>query len=101
LDYTKIKKIEAQAPEGYEGEGAEGEEAEEDPETGELVSKPRNELITIAGRVYREESMTEPGQFKWIYERWNKVTTSAQHPDIIGTIAGVCRSADEEMKAYQ
>jgi hypothetical protein len=48
--------MEAQAPEGYEGEGAEGEEAEEDPETGEPVSKPRNELITIAGRVYREES---------------------------------------------
>jgi hypothetical protein len=71
LDYTKIKKMEAQAPEGYEGEGAEGEEAEEDPETGEPISKPRNELITIAGRVYREESTTEEGQFKWIYERWN------------------------------
>lgn len=76
--------MEAQAPEGYEGEGADGDEPEEDPESGELVTRARNELITIAGRVYREESGEN---FKWIYERWNKVTTSAQHPDIINTIA--------------
>ena len=69
--------MEAQAPEGYEGEGADGEEPEEDPESGEPVTRARNELITIAGRIYREESHAVEGQFKWIYERWNQVTTSA------------------------
>ena len=54
----------------------------------------------MAGRIYREDSQTQEGQFKWIYERWNQVTSSAQFPDIVGTLSGLCRSADEEMKGY-
>lgn len=61
--------MEAMAPEGYEG--GEEPEQEEDPESGEPITRPRNELITIAGRVYREEPAAENGRCKWIYERWN------------------------------
>lgn len=63
--------MEQKAPEGYEGEGGDGGEQEEDPEGGEQAPSFRNELITIAGRVYREESLVEGEGCKWIYERWN------------------------------
>ena len=63
--------MEQKAPEGYEGEGVEGEEQEEDPEGDNPAAKMRNELITIAGRIYREESTIQNAPCKWIYERWN------------------------------
>jgi hypothetical protein len=69
LDYTKIKKL--ALPEGFEGEGEEIPD-DEDEENGK---KTRNELIYIAGRVYREDFNSKNRQAhdkpKWIYEKWN------------------------------
>jgi len=47
--------MEQMAPEGYEGEGVEGDDQDQDPDADNEGPKPRNELITIAGRIYREE----------------------------------------------
>lgn len=49
LDYTKINKL--PLPEGFEGEGEDIVD-DEDEENGK---KTRNEVIYIAGRVYRED----------------------------------------------
>ena len=89
LDYEYVRKV--NLPEGWEeeaeaaGEGEEGEEAGAE----EAGKKPRNELIYLAGRLFREEipegkagadgrgSPRSPrGQHKWVYERWNKAITS-------------------------
>lgn len=94
LDYTKVKKLEL--PEDYQ----ETLEANDDEDA---LPNSRNELIFIAGRVYREDfnPRTKKAQApKWIYERLNQVTTSQKFPDIHKTLADLCKSASEEVEFY-
>ena len=55
IDYSYVKKIDL--PEGYEEDaeaaGGDGEDAEENGE--ESARKPKNQLIYLAGRLFREE----------------------------------------------
>lgn len=72
LDYTKIKKIEV--PEGYDESPADEDDSS------------RNELIFVAGRLFKEEVYPKTGEAletpKWIYEKYNQVTTSSKFPNI-------------------
>ena len=89
LDYQYVKKVDL--PEGFEDEAA--EEAPEDGEEGEDAKK-KNEVIYLAGRLFREDPKTKPKpertgnetpisddeedvQPKWIYEKWNKAISTA------------------------
>ena len=85
-------------PEGFEDEAAEGE-AEEGEEEGE--GKKKNEIIYLAGRIFREEPPAKPAragdetpnsqedepQPKWIYEKWNQAISTSKYPQIEKTLA--------------
>lgn len=64
LDYTKIKTLEV--PEEFD---------ETPPVDEDGVEGPKNELIYISARIYREEIDLRTGKAhatpKWIYERYN------------------------------
>lgn len=99
LDYSYIDKVKAQA--GIED--AEEEQADEDEEDEDGAPKAKNEMIFLAGRLYREDTEVktkggerqseeqppassdkpandEDPKFKtrWIYERWNKVINTSE-----------------------
>lgn len=90
LDYANVSKIEL--PEGYSEEGADDEGADEDDAAD--ASKPRNELVYIAGRVYKCEG-------KWIYEQYHHVTTTEQFPDIAASMGDLFRRAKREVAMYE
>lgn len=72
LDYTKIASVEL--PEGYE-ENAGGEDEEE--------PAARNELVYLAGRLFRDQGLEERrGGVRWVYEKYTKVTTSESMPNV-------------------
>lgn len=89
-----IKKLEV--PEDYK-ETVEGED-EDQPSV-------RNELVYIAGRVYKEDvdQRTKKAHKtpKWIYERYNQVITTQKFPDFQNTLADLQRNADEEVNFYE
>lgn len=80
LDYTNISKVDI--PEDYnEGDLAAAEDEE--------PAAPRNELIILAGRLFRDESKEKPGDKvgKWVYEKWGKSTTSNEFPKLAQRLA--------------
>lgn len=89
LDYTNVRDIEL--PEGFTEEGADDEGDEEDAADS---SKPRNELVYIAGRIYKCEG-------KWIFEQFHHVTTSEQFPDIAASMGDLFRRAKREVAMYE
>lgn len=114
IDYTYIKKVEL--PEGFEEDAEAAAAGDEEAEDGdEAGKKQKNEVIWLAGRIYREdvvikskpstaldESADEPKSpgeevdVKWIYERYNKAITTEQFPSIASTLADLhCRSREE------
>ena len=100
-----------------DGEDAEADEDEEEGET-----KTKKETIFVAGRLYREdieikgepEVASEPVaegeapkvpeseyKTKWIYERWNKVITSADYPDLPGAMAKLLLQSRTEVDQHK
>jgi len=85
-----VKKVEL--PEGFEEEAAAEAEAEVDEEANG-DGKKKNEVIYLAGRIFREDPKTKPKperagdetpvseveepQPKWIYEKWNKAISTS------------------------
>ena len=104
IDYTYVRKVEL--PEGWEEPGEDaGEEA--GSEAGEEAEqKPKNELIYLAGRIFREDVVVKGNrspreQTKWVYERWNKAITSESYPQIAETLANLHKSAYSEVKSFE
>lgn len=103
-----------------EAAGLEDEEAEEEPveeeedEDGEANTK--KETIFLCGRLYREdieqpqakqpepkegEDAVEPEKkykTKWVYERWNKVVSSGEFPDVPAQLGKVLKDSRNELK---
>ena len=111
LDYSYIDKV--KKDEGIEDEAeAEDEEAEDGEEP------VKKEHIFLAGRLYREDTELrqspppepkegeEPApvpekkyKTRWIYERWNKVVSSADFPDVAKRLGGLYNSARKEVRS--
>lgn len=94
-----MKKVEL--PEGFEDEGAADAEAEGEEEA-DGEGKKKNEVIYLAGRIFREEPKIKPRagdetptsdveepQPKWVYEKWNKAISSSKYPEIEKTLADI------------
>lgn len=97
------------------GEDEEEEEAaaDEDEEDGE--GKAKNEMIFLAGRLYREdieirqppapepkdgeEAVPQEKMYKtkWIYERWNKVVNSSEFYDVAGQLGDLLKRSRREI----
>ena len=97
------------------GEDEEEEEAaaDEDEEDGE--GKAKNEMIFLAGRLYREdieirqppapepkdgeEAVPQEKMYKtkWIYERWNKVVNSSEFYDVAGQLGDILKRSRREI----
>ena len=118
LDYAYVRKVDL--PEGYEEEAEAAGEAEEAEEGGgeDGAQKPKNQLIYLAGRLFREEIESKSAgvsdgegeersprvqeeAFKWVYERWNKAITTDQYPNIEQTLAGLHARAREEIGTFE
>lgn len=106
LDYTVINSV--PLPEDYQGEdNAEGG-AEQEDGAGDGEAGKRNEIIYLAGRIYRDAAadalpLLDDGKQptpNWIYERWNQVVTSDAYPNIANTLAGLYCSTKEEAVEY-
>lgn len=78
-------------PEGFTEDGA-GDD--EDADGDDTERKARNELIYIAGRVYRSEN-------KWIFEQFHHVTTTEQFPDIAKSLGDLLMRAKKESSDYE
>lgn len=59
------------------------------PEDEEAEPVTRNELVYVAGRLFRDCNMEfkRPMQMKWVYEKWSHQTTSEKFPDLPKKIA--------------
>ena len=88
IDYTNIASVEV--PEDY----AEVElPAEEDEEP--VV---RNELVYIAGRLFRDGALEKkkPYEAKWVYEKLARVTTTEKFKDVGAALAGLIKYHQDE-----
>jgi len=115
LDYSYIDAVKEEA--GLE-EGEEEEANEDEDEEGGDDDK-KKETIFLCGRLYREdielrevEKPAEPKEgeeaeaqepekkfkTKWIYERWNKVVTSAEFPDVPGQLGALLKNSRKELR---
>ena len=121
LDYSYIDKVKEEA--GLE-EDEEGEENQEE-EGSDAEPKAKKETIFLCGRLYREdieipqarqeqtspregeksisqEEVAEPEpkyKTKWVYERWNKVVTSDEFPNVPKQLGEILKSSRQEMRA--
>lgn len=60
-----------------------------DPEAEEPAA-PRNELIILVGRLFRDESKEKSSNSsKWVYEKWGKATTSNEFPNLAKKLASL------------
>ena len=90
MDYTKIASLEL--PEGFD-ENAGGEEEEE--------PVARNELMYLAGRLYRDTALEERrGGVRWVYEKYAKVTTSEAMPNMQQTLVNLYKKASGEQNEF-
>merc|ERR1719469_62156 len=116
IDYSYIETV--KKDNGVEDGEEEAVEEDED-EDGE--GKQTKETIFLAGRLYREDTIIkspEPSSSitprdtsgadiedentvitKWIYERWNKVVTSDNFPDIAKSMGSLLQRSEEEVNS--
>lgn len=91
LAYSKIATLEV--PEDY----AEGELPNEDDEDAE--PKVRNELVYVAGRLFRDEAMEKRrGGKKWVYESYNKVCTTEKFGDVAVALSKLYKRSQGELQ---
>jgi hypothetical protein len=63
-------------------------EIQADDEEAEPVK--RNELIFVAGRLFRDEVLEKKKSgAKWVYEKWSRVVTSDTFEDIAVSLASI------------
>ena len=82
IDYTYVRKVEI--PDGWDEAGEDNEEVNSQA-SGAEQNKPKNELIYLAGRIFKEDVVKKGSQSpreetKWVYERWNKAITTESYP---------------------
>ncbi len=87
IDYTKIASVDL--PDDYaEGElPAAGEDEEEAEEPA-----PRNELVYVAGRLFRDDALEKKKPAagpKWVYEKFARVVTSDAFEDVAASLAAL------------
>ena len=88
IDFTNIASVEV--PEDY----AEGEPQAEEDEEAEPAT--RNELVYIAGRLFRDEELEKKKSgAKWIYEKLSQVTTTEKFEDVGASLAGLVKYVND------